>query len=202
MDWLRQNLRRLGWPVDSLSNEEIGREIYRRWSTSYGMQPEPEQRISLAAANGIFVDMADEGNLDGLCWSEEDDPTIPDDLIPDESGLYDRKASPDTDTVPDGTRSERRRSPRAPASDFIDFVIPASSDGASGWLIDSSTDGVAFITETKDVPKVGSWIIPTIRRRDGQSAELGGATVVRTELLSDILSLVCAQLEESWSPQP
>jgi hypothetical protein len=199
MERLRQVLHRLGWPVESLSNEQIARELNHRWFGSNTDVPDLEHAVSSATANGIFASMAREGNLDALCWSEGDRSVLPEDVaIPEVDGIGE---GPERDRAAAETfHPDRRRAHREPASDFIDFVVPSSSDGSSGWLVDVSTGGVAFVTETKDAPAVGTRIIPTIRRRDGETTELGSSTVVRTELLTDSRSLVCTQFEEFWEP--
>ncbi len=195
MERLRATLQRLGWPTESLSDDEIARELYRRWFACCRDYPEPQHTISLAAANGILARMANDGNLDALCWSTEEGAAPADDLTVGEVFPFERKGGRDR-SGGGPPHPDRRKSPRTPASDFIDFVLPPSSDGSSGWLVDVSAEGIAFIAETKDTPAVGARIIPTIRKRGGRTAELGSATIVRTELLTEFLSLVCAQLEE------
>jgi hypothetical protein len=199
MERLRQALQHLGWPVESLSNQQIARELNHRWFGSNADGPDLEHAASNATANGIFASMAREGNLDALCWSEGDGWVGPEDVaiaevdVTEEGPERDRAAA-------EASHPDRRRAPRKPANDFIDFVVPSSSDGSSGWLVDVSMGGIAFVTETKDAPAVGTRIISTIRQRNGETTALGSSTVVRTELLTDSLSLVCAQFEESWEP--
>ncbi len=196
MEWLRRALHRLGWPVDSLSNEDIARELSRRWFASNASYPQSENGCGVAAANGIFVSTAREGNLDALCWSEGDDATLLDDFTAGEASALGKIGYRDypQDECP---KPDRRSSPRVPVDDLVEFVPPSPSDSASGWLVDVSAKGIAFMAETGDVPAVGTRIVSTIRRRGGETEEFGPATVVRTELLSETLSLVCVQLEES-----
>ena len=146
--------------------------------------------------------MADEGNLDALCWSADEGDVDSDGVALEDSHPFERPSPGDDEEAFDESDEDRRRSPRVPTSDFVDFVRGASDDRSSGWLIDASAEGLAFITETKDVPTVGTSILPTIRQRGGGATDLGDATVVRTELLNDTLSLVCAQLMHAWDPYP
>ena len=199
MERLRQALHRLGWPVESLSNEQIARELNHRWFGGNADVPDQERAVSNATANGIFASMAREGNLDALCWPEGDDSALPECVAM--PGLHGIEEGPEWDHAAAETfHPDRRRAHREPASDVIDFVVPSSSDGSSGWLVDVSTGGIAFVTETRDAPTVGTRIVPAIRKRDGETTQLGSSTVVRTELLTDSRSLVCAQFEESWEP--
>ena len=76
MKRLRQALHRLGWPVESLSNEQIARELNHRWCGGNASVPDQEHGVSSVTANGIFASMAREGNLDALCWSKGDGPVL------------------------------------------------------------------------------------------------------------------------------
>jgi hypothetical protein len=196
MGWLRRALHRLGWPIDSLSDEDITRELGRKWFASSPGHPHREDGCGVAAATGIFVSMAREGNLDALCWADQDDAALLDVFTVDEvSALVERTGRDRTgDECPE---PDRRSSPRIPADDLVQYGPPSRSDGASGWLVDASAKGIAFMAETGDAPAVGTRIFSTIRERGGGTAEFGPATVVRTELLNETLSLVCVQLEES-----
>jgi hypothetical protein len=187
-------LRKLSWPVDQMTDEQIANELYRRWFDS---QPEGAEEldgtISVAAIKGMFVSMAQEGNLDALCWSVEDH--IPEgrlDLeLEDEQHLFCREQS--EDEIPE---HDRRRSKREPAKDFVRWHFAHDQDdGATGWLVDRSAEGIAFIAQVDEVPAEHSEIIPTICSRTEGVLDLGVALVVRIEPLSEELSLVCAQLE-------
>ncbi|UCE60176.1 MAG: hypothetical protein JSU63_00205 [Phycisphaerales bacterium] len=196
MGWLRNSLALLGWPVDFLSDESIARELYNRWFMYSGCHPDPDAAPSVAAAKGIFVTLSKEGNLDALCWSADGDFAAEDDLLADEMELFEGKD--ETDGLCNATPyPDRREFPREPARDLVAFTVPATQDQAGGWLVDVSAASVAFIAETKDVPPIGTSIIPTISKRAGAPTELSSATVVRTELLTDLLSLVCARLDKS-----
>ncbi len=196
MQSLRNALQRLGWPIDLLSDEEIARELYDRWFICCGDPPEPVHTVSCAAARGIFAAMGSEGNLDALCWSEADDiGTLSDQALEAVRPIEERAPGDVERPEPD-----RRRSEREPVNDLVNFVAPSSKTSASGWLIDISAEGIAFIAETQHVPALGSQIIPAIQTRSGDNTELSSATVVRTELLTDALSLVCAQLVEAQDP--
>lgn len=194
MDELRRVLQRLGWPVESLSDEEIVGHLTDKWYAGPGRRREGARPVGLAAAIGILASMANDGNLDALCWPAENAARAPDDLGAGELGAL---GAPRQRRGPSGEapRLDRRRSRRASARDVLDFVNLDSSETSTGFLVDVSAAGVAFIAENKDVPPVGSRIAPTIHRQTGESTELGWATVVRTELLSDFLSLVCAELK-------
>jgi hypothetical protein len=196
MEWLRQALHRLGWPADSLSDDDIARELCRRWFAGSGSYPQSGDRCGVAASSGIFVSMAREGNLDALCWSEEDDAMLLDDYTMGEVSALSKRGCQDhpQDECP---QPDRRSSPRVPADDLVEFGQSSPSDSASGWLVDASSKGMAFMAETTDVPALGTRILSTICKRDGVTTQFGPATVVRTELLNATLSLVCVQLEGS-----
>lgn len=196
MGWLRRALHRLGWPIDSLSDHDIARELSRRWFASGTGHPQLEDGCGVAAANGIFVSMAREGNLDALCWSGADDAALLGDFTVGEASAPGKGGCRDH-PLDACHQADRRSSLRVPADDLVEFGPPSLSDGASGWLVDASPKGIAFMAETGDVPAVGTRIFSTIRGRGGDTAEFGPATVVRTELLNETLSLVCVQLEES-----
>ena len=196
---LREVLQRLGWPVESLSDEEIVDELTCRWFACRGDRPQLEHPTSLATAKGILLSMANEGNLDALCWAAKDDPPFPDDLAADEVDAFVKTAGRKR-LAGERPGPERRRSRRRRASDVIEFVDPLSAEPSSGFLVDVCPEGIAFIVEAKDVPALGTRIRSTIHKRGGGVTELGLATVVRTELVTGFLSLVCAQLEEPWDP--
>ena len=199
MDWLRRALKRLGWPVDSLSDEAIAHQLYRRWFTACDGHAEADIVPSVAAAGGIFVTMAGDGNLDALCWCNDRDLDMEDCSYSEELVPFDRSpARGDGAVCPH--HPERRQAAREPARDFVDFTVISNNTHAGGWLVDVSSASIAFIAETGDVPAIGSSIMPTIRRRGGGTRALSPATIVRTELLTGSLILVCARLEESCAP--
>jgi hypothetical protein len=198
MEELRAILRRLGWPVGSLSDEEIASHLADKWYARTGLRQDQVRPGGLAPALGILAAMANEGNLDALCWSADDE-------VPEAErdggefgalGIRSKQGRPGSEPV----EPDRRSSRRGPARDLIDFVDTDSSEAATGFLVDVSATGLAFIAETTNAPSVGARIAPTIHRRRGGTTELGCAIVVRTELLSDVLSLVCARLDETWEP--
>lgn len=199
MDWLRQQLQRIGWPVDTLTDEEIAVELYCRW---FDLAPEDitsQEAVTPAAAKGIFVSMAGEGNLDALCWSQGAPAPALDEIIVDQASVFRRDAEY-LEAAEEFAGPDRRDSLREPASDFVDFVDPCSSEGSCGWLVDISARGAAFIVETADTPPIGSPLVLTIRKRNGDPTQTGPAIIVRTELLSDSLTLICTQLEGPWEP--
>ena len=192
MNQLREKLQRLGWPIDSLTDEEISRELQRRWFDNQNLPPD-EGETGVAVAMGVFQAMACDGNLDALCWSEgglDSEIDIGEDIEP----LIHHSGDGDPPEV------ERRGAPRQSAADFVDCVVDPSGDRFTGWLVDVSAEGIAFIADTHVSPRVGTGIEPTVRSRTGVCADLGHARIVRTELLAEGLSLVCAQLETKWEP--
>ena len=196
MTWMRQALYKLGWPVDSLTDGEIACEILRRWF-SPDTKGEPLNRVvSLAAVQGIYAYLADTGNLDALCWSEDDDITG-DDYLDDELALLHGDSGLDWNSD-DITLEERRAAVRRPVREAIEFMVSGSPAVFGGWLIDASDSGIAFLVDTRNVPLVGKPITPTVFKRYGGTQELGFAVVVRSELITECLSLVCAQLEHSF----
>ena len=53
METTRKILRRLGWPINEMSDRQITRELYRRW---FGSKPEDMSEpapLSVASAGGI-----------------------------------------------------------------------------------------------------------------------------------------------------
>ncbi len=180
MEWLRGSLERLGWPVETLSDEKLTDELYRRWVACGDERIEPEREISVAAAHGIFDDMAKEGNLDALCWQEVDVSDFGDDAAWVEPGPIHARDQQDSGRV-EIDYIERRESTRTKAADIIRFGDSTSPNGASGWLVDVSVDGIAFIAETDDVPAIGAQISSTNQRRRRDSTEVGGATEIRTK---------------------
>lgn len=198
MEELRAMLQRLSWPVGALSDEEIAGHLADKWYAHTGLRQDQGRPGGLAPAIGIFAAMANEGNLDALCWSADDEAPRAglDGGEFDWLAIHRKQGRSSREPV----EPDRRGSPRGPARDLIDFVDTDSLETSSGFLVDVSATGLAFIAETTEVPAVGSRIAPTIHRRAGGITELGFATVVRTELLSDFLSLVCARLDENWEP--
>lgn len=194
MHTLRKSLRRLGWPIDQMTDGQIKCELYRRWFACQPEEMDEEAPVSIASAKGIFVSMADEGNLDSLCWAENDqipatEPAI--EMQEDEQQLFIRESEHHWE------QDERRRAPREPAREFVDWTCP---DGrfqpATGWLVDRSQTGMAFIAAADQAPAPGTEIIPTVHDRTHDVEEFGPATVVRLEPLNPELILVCIQFNE------
>jgi hypothetical protein len=187
---IRKALSTLGWPVADMSNQQITRELERRW---FQVNHDDDARpgIGSVPAKGVFVTMATEGNLDALCWSVED--RIPaGELIPqDEGPFFCTHARPDAYSLP-----ERRRAPRTPARDVIRWTLDGENDESTGWLVDRSDFGIAFIAEACRAPAARSEIRTRIHSRSEGLIELGTGTVVRTEVLNDSLTLVCVELAE------
>ena len=73
MEALRDRLGRLGWPIDQLSDDDIGNELYRRWFENLPQNEEGSFTASIASGMGIVAALAKEGNLDALCWSNGDE---------------------------------------------------------------------------------------------------------------------------------
>jgi hypothetical protein len=193
MQTVRNTLEKLGWPVNEMSDKQITQDLYRRWFRAQQDTMEDEDPVSVASATGVVVSMACEGNLDALCWSEDD--VIPEeDLVSQEDeDLFFHE--PDDEPYP---YPDRRESPRSPGRDIVSWYTPFT-DGAAGWLVDYSAGGIAFIAETEEAPGVGEAITPSIHSRAKGTVELGPATVVRIEPLNPELSLVCVKLEEEPS---
>jgi hypothetical protein len=191
METTRKILERLGWPISEMSDRQITRELYRRW---FGSKPEDmseQAPLSVASANGIVVSMASEGNLDALCWSEADGVPV-EELIPaEDEAIYVRRGSGDW------PHSDRRRSKREPARELICWSYGGEGPaGCTGWLVDRSAEGMAFIAPARQAPQPGDEIFPSIHSRDHGVVEAGLARVVRTEPLNEELTLVCARLQD------
>lgn len=190
MRTVRASLQRLGWPVNDMSDRQITRELYRRWFAGQEDMNE-EGPLAVVSARGILASMAAEGNLDALCWAEGD--RVPaEEVADDEQSLFIRQ-----EAELDLPFADRRRSKRRPARELVQWrTSNDDSVGATGWLVDRSAEGLAFIAQADQAPGAGTRIRPTIHSRSEDTLELGPATVVRTEPLSPDLTLVCAQLEE------
>ena len=194
----RHLLRRLGWPTERLSGEEIASELRRRWLEACPGQTPDEP--GPAAPEDVVSEMAKTGNLDALCWPVENGAGETEELAIDRDNSGERRCC---GSIPYGTTEpDRRRSSRRHMRDRIDFTIPSLAKSASGWLVDASENGLAFIVMTPNTPPIGTHIHSSIRRRNGKTPEPGVATVVRTELLNECLTLVCAQLGELGDPRP
>ena len=116
--------------------------------------------------------MADDGNLDALCWSAECAPVPPERSTLHEMNRFE-KAPVDSLGNLDLHRRERRQSKRRRARDLVGFGETLRGDHPSGWLVDTSREGIAFIAETRDAPAVGSRILSRIDHRDGEAVEFG-----------------------------
>jgi hypothetical protein len=190
-------LKRLGWPVEEMSDRQITQELYRRWFAVSPGDTKEESPLSVASAGGIIASMCSEGNLDALCWSPED--RIPEqDVVPDEDEALYLQGVSESDYHPD-----RRRSRREPARDLVRWCLSGGevSVGCTGWLINRSVEGMAFVAPTSEAPQAGEEIVPEIHSRTNGVLEVGPATVVRTEMLNEELTLVCARLIEQTWPQ-
>jgi hypothetical protein len=198
--WCRSVLGRLGWPIDSLSDDEIIQRLYARWFDQSNERPDPLPAPSFVAAQGIVATLASEGNLDALCWCDGDLACASDPGNVVEASPFGRSQADVRAARTNGPRGEeRRRSRRTHRSDVIRFRIPGSAAEGGGWLLDSSGHGLAFITELQSAPRIGTIIQPALMGRQHGVQEFGEAVVVRTELLSNSLGLVCAQLGgEDW----
>lgn len=183
-------LKRLGWPVDDMSDRQITRELYRRWFASCTDDMDEEAPLSAASAWGIIVSMSSEGNLDALCWSGND--RIP----PEDVGCSENKKlfmGSGSDVLP---REDRRKSRREPARDLVRWCLSGveGSSTGTGWLIDRSAEGMAFIAPADEAPHPGDEILPSIHSREHGIVEAGPATIIRTESLNEELTLVCVHL--------
>ena len=199
MEWLRRALHRLGWPVDSMPDDAIASELCRRWVAESADHCLPQCTGNVAAATGVFASMARSGNLDALCWSEEDDVEFLDEFTANKVNPL-KESRTREQPEEEGYCEDRRRSRRIPASDLVSLAESPRTESSGGWLVDVSSEGIAFMAETRDVPVVGTRITPKIHGRRGETIEVGPATVVHTELLNESLSLVGARLDRSWEP--
>jgi hypothetical protein len=197
LDWCRSVLGRLGWPIDSLSDEELVQALYARWFDQTSDRFDPMPAASPAAAQGIVATLACEGNLDALCWCEADIEGMPEPV--DVGALPQLSRGPHEEREPGIAPRERRGSRRTRRSDLVRFAVPGGAGEAGGWLVDTSSEGMAFITEIHSAPRIGTAIQVACMGREQGVADMGAALVVRTELLSDSLGLVCARREgEDW----
>ncbi|MEW5910783.1 MAG: hypothetical protein AB1659_13345, partial [Thermodesulfobacteriota bacterium] len=114
----------------------------------------------------------------------EGNPVSPEDLK-----LFPQPGPQDPYPYPD-----RRSSPRTPGQDLVRWKT-GQDEGALGWLIDYSVNGVAFVIESDRSPQIGTTIMTSILSRSQGCVNLGSAKVVRIEPLNSELSLTCLQLE-------
>ena len=193
MKTVRKTLERLGWPVERMSDRQIKLELYRRW---FAHQPDDacdEEPVSVASAKGILVSMTLEGNLDALCWSPGD--TIPVQELAAHSVVSQADEAAFAPKQLEGPcpHPDRRRWRRELARDFVCWHASYGlSQDATGWLVDRSAGGIAFIAQADETPAAGAQITPSIHSRSRGVIQLSQATVVRTEPLNPQLSLVCA----------
>lgn len=191
-----KSLKRLGWPIEQMSDRQITQELYRRWFAFQPRMEVPDEPLSVASATGVFVSMADDGNLDALCWCDGDRIPEEDIVSKEEEALFVREDEPDT-----FPHAERRQAPREPAREMISWWQPdGCTEAATGWLVDRSDNGIAFIAQADDAPQAGAEIMPTIQSRAEGPVETGPVTVVRTEILNDQLTLVCGHLHDAPVP--
>ena len=197
MEGLRKSLEKLGWPIGEMSDKQITRELYRRWFACQTDDMDEEAPLSVASARGIFTSMAAEGNLDALCWSDDNEVPAEEVVEEEEQSLFTRPEQPRDESQP-----ERRRGARESARELV-YWSDVSSPWleATGWLIDRSTHGIAFIVQTQHAPQIGEEIIPSVHTREQGVIKAGQATVVRTDQLNPGLVLICAELAEpqDWS---
>ncbi len=195
MQSVRKCLARLGWPIGRMTDKQIKIELYRRWFACQPKDADEDAALTVASAGGIFAALAAEGNLDALGWSPEDKvPSIPRGqvLAPADQAVFIRGRDGQ-----DYAGHERRRAPREPAREMIGWRLPLGDGEAStGWLVDRSATGLAFIAPADAAPIAGQEIMPTLHARTGGSFDFGTATVVRTEPLNPGLTLVCVQFDE------
>ncbi len=192
MHTLRKALTRLGWPVDEMTDRQMTQELYRRWFASGADKTEEEGPLSVASARGIVAAMAAEGNLDALCWSKGDRVRAADVLPDEDRALYSRPESAERTSV------ERRRSRREAARDLVRWCLSGEeSVDCTGWLINRSAEGMAFIASAGEAPEVGAEIVSSIHSRTQGVIETGPATIVRLEPLNEELTLVCARLTQT-----
>jgi hypothetical protein len=153
---------------------------------------EEEAPVSIASAKGIFASLASEGNLDCLCWSDGD-------TIPQEEVVSDQEQNFFISKPDQGPQNgaERRRAPREPARELIHWRLPWDEEAMTGWLVNRSATGLAFIASQEQAPEVDSEIRPCIHSRQQEEIPLGAATVVRTEPLNAELTMVCVQFDKS-----
>ena len=196
MKTTRKMLQRLSWPTDEMTDGQIKCELYRRWFALQSEEVDDEAPLSVASARGIFVSLASEGNLDALCWSPEDEIPLHDVVPAEEEALYLR--DPDAG---DYAGSERRRSQRRAARELVEWTrLDREDPPATGWLVDCSAEGLAFLVPADDAPLVGERICPNIHSRTQGLTEVGPTLVVRSEQLNPELTLVCVCLEEETLP--
>ncbi len=194
MQTLKNMLKRLGWPADQMTFRQITRELCRRWFREPAGVLADKTALGAASATGIVVALASEGNLNALRWAGNAD-FVEDAVLPEEKALFLRPPKPEP-----YFRTERRMAPRIPGKDLVCWSIPEKESG-TGWLVDRSDGGIAFITEKEKPLEVGTALLARIENRSCETLDLGAATVVRIETLTPDLSLACLRLE-ALNPEP
>ncbi|PIP35273.1 MAG: hypothetical protein COS92_01265 [Desulfobacterales bacterium CG07_land_8_20_14_0_80_52_14] len=185
---LKNMLKRLGWPADHMSFKEITQELHRRWFQEPTVDLPGKKTLGAASAAGIVFALASEGNLKALSWTEPSADLPEDTLLPEEKALFFR----DSKVIP-YPHPDRRKVSRIPGKDVVCWSIPEKECG-TGWLVDYSSGGIAFITEQDRSLRVGTDLFAKIQSRANNIMELGAGTVVRLETLTPDLSLVCLRL--------
>ncbi|MCB9851278.1 MAG: hypothetical protein H6817_11315 [Phycisphaerales bacterium] len=192
---IREALNTLGWPTQ-MSDSQIAEELLRRWFAN-----SPDAPLKLAdpavVARGVYATIVRESGLDALCWSRSE--AMADRRITT-SSVIDRVVESQQTKHLRGDRdfanANRRKADRTPRSDLVDVVLDYGESRTQGWLVDVSSFGVAFLMDAVNVPMIGQVVEPAIVGRSGQSQPLGTGVIVRTEMLSTDLGLVCVELEE------
>ncbi len=192
MHTVRKTLTKLGWPLTRMTDRQITQELYRRWFVSQAKDTERVGPLSVASVRGIVASMAAEGNLDALCWSKRDRAPETDVLSDEDRVFYDRPETPERTPV------ERRRSRREVARDLVRWCLSGEEAvDCTGWLINRSAEGMAFIASAGEAPAVGDEIVSSVHSRTQGIIETGPARIVRIEPLNEQLTLVCARLAET-----
>ena len=196
MDRLRRALQKLDWPVARFSDQQIIDELCRRWLEADATPAPACLEPDAHAAWGIFARMARAGNLDALCWEWQDGVEGARCGAPETRGDKSQIEAGVTSSLRCSVRQGKRQPPGR--HDALEWQTAEAGHYASGWLVQCADADLAFVAQTAQVPPLGAEILPTIRARGGWRCSLGTATIVRTEMLNEELSLVCAELKEPW----
>jgi len=191
---IREALGSLGWPAE-LTDSQIAEELLRRW---FNESPAAPLKLSDPAvvARGVYTTLARECGLDTLCWSKSEAidnrrrSSTPVDQVMERQQTKHLRADRDF------SNANRRKSDRTPRSDLVDVILDYGENRTQGWLIDMSSTGAAFLMDKDNLPMIGQVVEPAILSRQGNSQMLGSGIIVRTEMVSTDLGLVCVELEE------
>jgi hypothetical protein len=194
MEALRKTLRDLGWP-EGLTDAQIAEELLRRWFDAPISAPLVESDPAVIA-RGVYAALVRDGQLDALCWLPGSARSVARGITAIVDSVVHAQQAKHECADDDYAVMNRRKSSRIARSDLVDLSLDYGERRAVGWLVDVSDGGAALLMEAVNLPVQGQQVEPTIHVRGGGQDRLGAGIVVRTEMLSTDVGLVCVELDE------